>query len=169
MNGGNEKFPLFLEKMITKEQVQDLIKEKQKEKNCFVVELEVRGVNNILLEIDSFEGIKVEDCVSFSRTIEHNLDRENEDFELNVSSPGLDKPLRVKEQYIKNIGRNVKVVQFNGKSSNGKLIKVEKNEITVEYLCKEIVEGKKKKQILTKQEIINFNNIKETTIIISFK
>ncbi len=169
MNGGNEKFPLFLEKMITKEQVQDLIKEKLKEKNCFVVELEVRGGSNILLEIDNYKGLTVEDCVSFSRAIEHNLDRENEDFELNVSSPGLDKPLRVKEQYIKNIGRNVKVVQLDGESCIGKLINVEKDEITVEYLCKEIVEGKKKKQILTKQEIINFNNIKETTIIISFK
>lgn len=166
---GTKSSLFFWKKMITKEQVQDLIKEKLKEKNCFVVELEVRGGSNILLEIDNYKGLTVEDCVSFSRAIEHNLDRENEDFELNVSSPGLDKPLRVKEQYIKNIGRNVKVVQLDGESCIGKLINVEKDEITVEYLCKEIVEGKKKKQIIIKQEIINFNNIKETTIIISFK
>ena len=82
--------------MITKQQVERLIKDKLKKENCFVVELEVRKGNNILLEIDSLEGVTVEDCVSYSRAIEHNLDREEEDFELNVSSPGLDKPLRVK-------------------------------------------------------------------------
>lgn len=166
---GTKSSLFFWGKMITKEQVQKLIKDKLKENNFFVVELEVRGGNNILLEIDSPQGITVEDCVSFSRTIEHNLDRESEDFELNVSSPGLDKPLRVKEQYLKNIGKNVKVVQLDGKSTNGKLINVEKDELTVEYSSKEIVQGEKKKQILIKQEIINFNNIKETTIIISFK
>ncbi|PJA09867.1 MAG: ribosome assembly cofactor RimP [Flavobacteriales bacterium CG_4_10_14_0_2_um_filter_32_8] len=155
--------------MITKDQVQELIKEKLAEDNCFVVELEVRAGNNILLEIDSHKGITVEDCVNFSKTIEHNLDRENEDFELNVSSPGLDKPLRVKEQYVKNIGRNVTVVLTDGEMLKGELKEVGADNITIEFSQKEKVEGKKKKLTVLKQEIIKMNTIKETKILISFK
>ncbi len=109
------------------------------------------------------------DCIDFSRAIEHNLDREIEDFQLNVSSPGLDKPFIVKEQYIKNIGRNVKVTRVEGNVIKGILTAVNDDDIIIEFSYKEKIEGKKKKQIITKQEKILFNNIKETTIIISFK
>ena len=155
--------------MITKEQVQDLIKDKLKEKNCFVVELDVRPGNNILLEVDSLTGFSIQDCVDFSRAVEHNLDREVEDFELHVSSPGLDKPFRVKEQYIKNIGREVKVITNADEKIKGELIAVNDKEIELEYSYKERIEGKKKKQTITEQRKIDFNNIKETTLIISFK
>ncbi len=164
------KSSLFLwKKMITKQQVQDLIKDKLKENDCFVVELEIGEGNAISLEIDSLKGITVQDCMSFSRAVEHNLDREIEDFELQVSSPGLDKPFRVKEQYQKNVGRNVKVVPVDGNVVKGELKEVNENDIMVEYSYKEKIEGKKKKQTIIKQEKINFNNIKETTVIISFK
>lgn len=155
--------------MITKQQVQSLIQDKLEENNCFVVELEIGEGNAISLEIDSLNGITVQDCMSFSRAVEHNLDREVEDFELQVSSPGLDKPFRVKEQYQKNIGRNVKVVPVEGVVVKGKLKEVNGEGIVVEYSYKERIEGRKKKETITKQEKINFNNIKETTVIISFK
>jgi ribosome maturation factor RimP len=155
--------------MITKEQVHKLIKDKLEERNCFVVDLDVRSGNNILLEIDSIKGITVKDCVDFSKAVEANLDREIDDFELQVSSPGLGKPFRVKEQYIKNIGRNVKVTPIDGTVVKGELKEVSENEIMVEHSYKEKIEGRKKKQTIIKQEKINFNNIKETTIIISFK
>ena len=169
-NRGNEKFPLFLQKkMITKEQVQELIKKKLEESNCFVVDLDVRSGNKILLEIDSLKGITVKDCVEFSKAVESNLDREIEDFDLQVSSPGLDKPFRVKEQYLKNIERDIKVTTIEGTVIKGKLKEVNENEIMVEHSYRERIEGRKKKQTIIKQEEINFNNIKETTIIISFK
>ena len=113
--------------MITKEQVQELIKDKLEETNCFVVELEIGEGNSISLEIDSLDGITVQDCMSFSRAVEQNLDREVEDFALQVSSPGLDKPFRVKEQYQKNIGRNVKIVpllKVQIKSHGGAMMEV---------------------------------------------
>ncbi len=156
-------------KMITKQQVQNLIKDKLQENDCFVVELEVGEGNAISLEIDSPQGVTVKDCIEFSREIEHNLDRDAEDFELNVSSAGLDKPFRVREQYEKNIGRNVKVVPLDGSVVKGELKEVNENEVVVEFSYKEKMEGKKKKQTIIKQEKINFNNIKETTVIISFK
>ncbi len=155
--------------MITAEQVKDLIKDKLEEKNCFVVELEVRSGNNILLEVDSMDGFTIQDCVDFSRAVEHNLDREIEDFELHVSSPGLDKPFRVKEQYLKNIGREVKVITQEEGKIKGELKSVNDEGIEVEYSYKERIEGRKKKQTIVEQKKIDFNNIKETTLIISFK
>lgn len=155
--------------MITTAHINELISEKLAEKECFVVELDVRTGNNILLEIDSPKGISIQDCVDLSRAIEHNLDREIEDFELHVSSAGLDKPFRVREQYIKNIGKEVKVITKDSEKIKGILKEVGEEEITVEYSYKERIEGKKKKQTIIKQEKIPFDNIKETTIIISFK
>ncbi|MBL4592956.1 MAG: ribosome assembly cofactor RimP [Flavobacteriales bacterium] len=155
--------------MITKEQVHNLIEDRLEESNCFVVDLEIKEGNAISLEIDSMDGITVQDCMSFSRAVEHNLDREVEDFALQVSSPGLDKPFRVREQYYKNIGRKVKVVPVEGTVVKGELKEVNEDEIIVEYSYKERIEGRKKKETIIKQEKIKFNNIKETTIIISFK
>lgn len=155
--------------MITTTQILALIDEKLQEKKFFVVHLDVKPGNNIQLEIDGPEGFTIKDCVDFSRQIEHNLDREAEDFELHVSSPGLDKPFRVIEQYQKYKGREVRVVQNNGEVVEGVLEVVNENEIQITYSFKQKIEGKKKKETIVKEEIIPFTNIKETTIIISFK
>ncbi|MCO6499165.1 MAG: ribosome assembly cofactor RimP [Vicingus serpentipes] len=155
--------------MITTDHIKNLISEKLTEKECFVVALDVRSGNNILLEVDSLKGVSIQDCVDLSKTIEHNLDREEEDFELHVSSAGLDKPFRVKEQYIKNIGKEVKVITNDNEKIKGELKEVGEEEITVEFSYKEKMEGRKKKEKIVKQKKIPFDNIKETTIIISFK
>ncbi len=154
--------------MITAEQVKSLIDDKLVEKDCFVVELEIASGNQINLEVDGMNGFSIQDCIEFSRAIENNLDREEEDFELHVSSPGLDKPLRVIQQYQKNVGRDVKVVLKEGNVVKGELKKVDEVGIVVEYSYKERIEGKKKKQTIIKEEEIQFDNIKETTLIISF-
>ena len=154
--------------MITAEQVRNLIEDKLVEKDCYVVELEIASGNQINLEIDSMNGFSIQDCVEFSRAVENNLDREAEDFELHVSSPGLDKPFRVKQQYEKNVGRDLKVVLKEGEVVKGELKSVSDDGIVVEYSYKEKIEGKKKKQTIVKEENINFDNIKETTLIISF-
>lgn len=154
--------------MITVEQVKALIEDKLVEKDCFVVELEIASGNQINIEVDGLNGFSIQDCVEFSRAVENNLDREVEDFELHVSSPGLDKPLRVIQQYQKNVGRDVKVVLKEGNVVKGELKKVDEGGIMVEYSYKEKIEGKKKKQTIVKEEEIQFDNIKETTLIISF-
>lgn len=154
--------------MITAEQVRDLIQDKLEEKDCFVVELLVKEGNNIHLEIDGKSGFSIKDCVDFNKEIENKLDREVEDYELHVSSPGLNKPLRVIEQYYKNIGTELKVVT-NDKTFEGLLKEVDEQGIVLEHTYKEKVEGKKKKETIVKQEKILFDTIKETTIIISFK
>ncbi|PIQ16488.1 MAG: ribosome assembly cofactor RimP [Flavobacteriales bacterium CG18_big_fil_WC_8_21_14_2_50_32_9] len=153
--------------MITEVQLLDLITPTLEEKKYFVVTLEVRPGNNILIEIDSADGVKISDCVSVSKAIENNLDRENEDFELQVSSPGLDKPFKVIQQYEKNIGKDVQIQTLENKIEKGKLLSVNNENITVE-IERKVKEGKKKKTII-ENKVFNFNQIKETKIIISFK
>ena len=96
--------------MIEKRRIQQLLDDfLAKEKGFFLVSLKVGGGNQIEVRIDSFEGIKMGDCVRLSRHIEGSLDREEEDFSLQVASAGLGEPFKVYQQYEKNIGRKVDV------------------------------------------------------------
>ena len=109
------------------------------------------------------------DCISVSRNIEHNLDREEEDFELSVTSAGLDKGLRVFPQYKKNIGREVDVKLVDGGEINGKMIDATPEQIVVQTTRKEKIEGKKKKEVIVEDHVLPMNKVKETKIVISFK
>jgi ribosome maturation factor RimP len=158
--------------MISKKKVLELAEERMNELNCglFVVDLTISSTNVIHLELDKTEGyVSINECMSVSRNIEHNLDRESADFELHVSSAGLDKPLRVLAQYTKNIGREVKVVTTDGKKQEGLLIAASEKELTLETSRKEKLEGKKKKELIVEQHVFPMNQIKETKIVISFK
>lgn len=165
------KSPLFVT-MINKKKIQALIQERIEELNngLFVVSLTISSGNDIQVELDKHEGgVTVQDCISVSRNVEHNLDREEQDFSINVSSAGLDKGLRVFPQYVKNIGREVKVKLNEGGKLEGKLIDAQKHQITIETTRKERIEGKKKKETIVENHEIPMIEIKETKIIISFK
>ncbi len=165
------KSPLFVG-MISKQKVRELAEEriKERDKNLFIVELTISATNVIRLELDKKNGnVAIEDCVSVSRNIEHNLDREAVDFELHVSSAGLDKPLRVLEQYIKNVGRSLDVKLASKEKTTGKLIAVDANGITLSREEKRLIEGKKKKEVVAVEEKIAFTDINEAKIVISFK
>jgi ribosome maturation factor RimP len=97
------------------------------------------------------------------------LDRETQDFELQVSSPGLDKPFKVKQQYIKNVGRQVKVTLQSKATIEGLLKSANNDRIVVETTRKERLEGKKKKETIVEEHPIQYDQIKETKIIITFK
>jgi ribosome maturation factor RimP len=158
--------------MLSKKKIADLAKERMEEldKGLFLVELRISSSNAIHVEVDCKSGnVAIEDCVSISRNIEHNLDREEQDFELHVSSAGLDKPFRVKEQYLKNKGQQVKVKLNAGGEIEGTLLEVKDDFIIVEELRKERIEGKKKKVLVTEEHELKFEDIKETKIVISFK
>jgi ribosome maturation factor RimP len=158
--------------MIDRKDIEVLIAERiaELDNGLFVVELTISSANVISIEIDKTEGsVSVKDCMSVSRNVEHNLDREEEDFEITVSSAGLDKPLRVLAQYTKNIGREVKVKLIEGGKLEGELKQVTEEYIVIENSRKEKIEGKKKKELIVEQHTLNFSDIKETKIIISFK
>lgn len=158
--------------MISKKTVLKLIDERIAElaNGLFVVDLTISAANVIHVEIDKHEGnVSVSDCMSVSRNVEHNLDREEEDFELHVSSAGLDKPFRVPAQFAKNIGREVKVVMLNGTKMTGELKSADEKELVLETSRNEKPEGKKKKELIVEQHMLPMDQIKETKIVISFK
>ena len=158
--------------MISKKEVEALIDERiaELDNGLFVVELSISATNVITVELDKHDGsVAVADCMSVSRNVEHNLDREEQDFEITVSSAGLDKPFRVLAQYQKNIGRDVKVKLNDAGKIEGALIEVTEDWIVIENSRKEKIEGKKKKEVIVEQHKLTFDMIKETKIIISFK
>lgn len=159
--------------MINKENIEKLALERIEEldKGLFIVGISISPKNVIQVELDCEEGnVAIQDCVSVSRNIEHNLDREAQDFELQVSSAGLDKPFRVLKQYYKNIGKEVKVLlREKNQSIEGVLTHADEKGIKLETITKERLEGKKKKVTVTQESEFTYNEIKETKIIISFK
>jgi len=157
--------------MISKSRIQELAEERIAERDpaIYVVEITVSTSNNISVEIDRESGsVTIEDCISVSRNIEHNLDREVEDFALEVSSAGLDQPLRVVKQFIKNIGREVKVKTFDKGSVEGIIKVADEAGIILETKVKHRIEGRKKKEWVINELPFKYNEIKETKLIISF-
>ena len=158
--------------MITKQLLRTLAEERIQERDdkLFIVELTISSSFVIRLELDKTEGnVSIEDCMSVSRNIEHNLDREEVDFELHVSSAGLDKPLRVHAQYVKNIGRGLDVKLKNKEKTTGTLVAVSEHGIVLERSEKQQIEGKKKKELVVITESIAFSDISEARIVITFK
>ena len=155
--------------MISKEQVRKLIEEKIENTPIFIVDVKVGGGNKIMGFVDTPEGVTIEECIQISRHIEASLDREVEDYELEISSPGLDQSLKVHQQYTKNVGRDVQVTSKDGKVTKGTILSADDNTFTVESSSKVKVEGKKNKQLVVEQAVFNYKEIKETKIIISFK
>jgi len=153
--------------MIKKEQIQEIIREYPQREGLFIVDLRISNSNKISLFADRMEGITIQECGKLSRFIEHHLDREKEDFELVVSSPGLDMPLQVKEQYLKNIGNRLKIRLNNHQEIKGKLIEVKKETIIIEP------DPKKKKKKTEKEEPgkkeYSFDDIQQAKLIIEFK
>lgn len=158
--------------MINKKKIEELALERiaELDKDLFIVEISISASNSIRVEIDSaFGNVAIEDCISVSRNIEHNLDREDQDFELQVSSPGLDKPFRVVQQFKKNVGREVKLTPVNGVKLEGVLKSADDNGVVIETTRKERLEGKKKKVTVVEEHPFNYDEIKETKIVITFK
>ena len=97
----------------------------------FLVDLKISTDNRINVAIDGDNGITIDDCIELSRTIENSLDRDAEDFELNVASAGLDSPLKLKRQYVKNIGQDLTVTTLDGETVEGELIDSNDEKITL--------------------------------------
>ncbi|SJZ62595.1 ribosome maturation factor [Sediminibacterium ginsengisoli] len=132
----------------------------------FFVSARIKPTNNIKVYLDGDNGIAIDKCVRFNRQLykmieEAGMYPEGE-FSLEVSSPGLDEPLKLLRQYHKNIGRNVEVVFTDGTTRVGKLLEVAEADILLEH-----TEGKGKKAV-TQQLVIPFSNIKTTTVQIKF-
>ncbi|QQS49823.1 MAG: ribosome assembly cofactor RimP [Bacteroidota bacterium] len=154
--------------MISKDKIHSLIAGKLSEGDYFVVSLDVTSANRIRLVVDSMSGITIEECVQFSRLIEHNLDREVEDFSLEVTSPGLSSSLLVKEQYKRNIGRELDIQLKSGSKLKGLVLSTNEEGVTLECEVKVKIDGSNRKQTVKQEQTINYTDIVSAFVIIKF-
>lgn len=136
------------------------------EPEYFLVSMRIKPTNNLKVFLDGDKGINIEKCVQINRKLYKLIEESGlfpaGDFSLEVSSPGVDEPLKLHRQYAKNTGRHVEVIFTDDTRKEGKLVAVTENDILLEH-----TEGKGKKAV-TQQIIIPFNNIKTTTVQIKF-
>lgn len=134
--------------------------------DIFLVEIKIKPINNIKIYLDADSGLGIEKCIKINRAMYKIMEEmaiyPDGDFSLEVSSPGIEEPLKMHRQFLKNIGRGVEVILNDGSIKAGKLISVNENELEIEY-----TEGKNKKAVV-KQQVIPFIEIKQTTVQIKF-
>jgi len=154
--------------MISEAYIRQIIDSKDSEKEIFIVEISVKPTNKIQVYIDSLHGITIGECAEVSKFIERTLLDKDLDFELVVSSPGLDFPFRVPQQYEKNLGKKLTITDLNGNKTIGILKKATDSYIEIEKEEKVTIPGRKKKEMQLKIEEILLQEIKTTKIFISF-
>lgn len=155
--------------MINSTYIRQLVEEKLEEMPYFIVDVSVSSSNVIRVEIDGDKGVNIADCVQISRHIEGSLDREQEDFELTVSSAGMDQPFKILRQYQRYLGREVELKTNIGEKHKGKLLSANEELVELETKRKERIPGRKKKQEIIEKLSIPMENVKETKVVISFK
>ncbi len=134
----------------------------------FLVDLKISADKSIQIILDGDEEVNVKDCINISRAIEGSLDREEEDFSLEVASAGVGSPLRFPRQYRKNLGRNLEVVSKEGLKFEGALVNVEEDRIELEWKEREPKPIGKGKVTVTKNKTILFDEINQTKVLIKF-
>ena len=154
--------------MIDKNVVKELVDEWLQDKEYFLVSIEICPDDRIVVEIDHADGVWIEDCVALSKYIEDHLNRDEEDYELEVGSAGLGQPFKVPQQYINFIGKEVEVLDADGKKVKGILKAVEGNDFTVGVEEKVKVEGKKRPVKQEVDHVYQMDKVKYTKYIISF-
>ncbi len=155
--------------MIEKDAVRKLVDEWLKDKDYFLTDLTVSPDDRIVVEIDHQEGVWIEDCVALSRFIEEGLDRDREDFELEVGSAGIGQPFKVLRQYEIHQGEQVEVQTADGRRLKGVLTDVTPDTFGVTVEVKERVEGKKRPVFVPHDVLLKYDEVKWTKLIIDFK
>ncbi|MBO4985376.1 MAG: ribosome assembly cofactor RimP [Bacteroides sp.] len=155
--------------MIEKKTVCQIVEEWLDGKEYFLVEVTISPENKILVEIDHKEGVWIEDCVELSRFIESKLDREVEDFELEVGSAGIGQPFKVLQQYLNHVGEEVEVLSKDGRKLSGILKEADDTHIILTIQKKVKEEGAKRPKMVDEDLNFTYNEIKYTKYLISFK
>ncbi|MBN2806518.1 MAG: ribosome assembly cofactor RimP [Prolixibacteraceae bacterium] len=154
--------------MLSKEYIENIVRNALTEE-FFIVDITLSKSNEIEVVIDGDHGVSIQQCVDLSRSIEQALNRDEDDFELSVSSAGLGKAFRVYRQYIKNIGKEVEVAVSENKPVKGILKSVDEQGFEIEVTTLEKLEEKKKKVAVTRTQRVEFASKPTVKNIISFK
>ena len=165
---GDDKSPLFISWGMDQNLVKKLVNEAISDnESLFLIELSFLVGNRIKVIVDGDQGISIKECMRISRHVEHNLDREEEDFGLEVTSPDISHPLTVRRQYLKNINRILKVKTAE-QELEGTLISANEKEISLRWKTREPKPIGKGKVTVEKNALIAFNSIKEAKVKITY-
>lgn len=160
--------PSFYSMMTFKEKVNQLLQAGLEEKpDLFLIELSVSEANKIMVTLDGDQGVQLQDCIDISRAIEHNLDREEHDFALEVASVGVGSPLKLVRQYVKNIGRTL-IVKLATTTIEAELVDATESHITLAWEAREPKKIGKGKETVQKEQQIPYTEIKEAIVTVTF-
>ena len=151
-----------------KQKIVPLLKEALKENEAlFLIDFTISADNKIMITLDGDYGVTVGDCMRVSREIEHNIDREEIDFSLEVASAGATSPLKVVRQYMKNIGRKLEIRTMRGKFE-GNLTVATEDMVTLEWKARESKPIGKGKITVQKKQEIALSDIQEAKVVLKF-
>jgi ribosome maturation factor RimP len=154
--------------MTFKEKVFNLVNEALSEKpSVFLIDLTITDNFKIIVTLDGDNGVILQDCIDISRAIEHNLDREEQDFSLEVASVGVGSPLKMIRQYKKNVGRTL-IVKLAGETIEAELVDANDEFITLVWEAREPKKNGKGKETVQKKQEIPYLEIKEAIVTVTF-
>jgi ribosome maturation factor RimP len=155
--------------MIEKKVVEKIVEDTLKGTDKYLIGIKIDPSNKIAVEFDSDSGITIDDCIVLTKEIDSQLDRDAEDYELEVGSAGIGQPFKVLRQYLKNVGNEVEVLTKDGKKHIGLLKAADENQfvLTVEKQIKP--EGAKRKITVEEDLTFIYTEIKYTKYVIRFK
>ncbi|SHF72141.1 ribosome maturation factor RimP [Flavobacterium fluvii] len=154
--------------MAFKDKVNDLITQALLEKpSVFLIDLTITDSFKIIVNIDGDNGVILQDCIDVSRAIENNLDREEQDFSLEVASVGVGSPLKMVRQYKKNVGRTL-IVKLETQTIEAELVEANDNFIILSWEAREPKKIGKGKETVQKRQEIPYTEIKEAIVTVTF-
>ena len=136
--------------------------------NIFLVDLKISNDKSIKIILDGDKEVNVKDCIDISRSMEGALDRDQEDFSLEVASAGVGSPLKFPRQYHKNLGRKLEVISTEGLKFEGDLTHVKEDAIELQWKQRETKRIGKGKVTVTKKKTILFDEISQAKVMIKF-
>ena len=154
--------------MIDKQTVQGLVEKWLNDKDYFLTDLTISDDDRIVVEIDHKEGVWIDDCVELSKFIEANLDRDVEDYELEVGSAGIGQPFKVRQQYVNNIGNEVEILLSDGSKLKGVLKDADDDGFTAVVKKKVKPEGAKRPKMVDEDVRLAYGEAKEVKAVIRF-
>lgn len=155
--------------MIERNTVKTVVEEWLSGNDYFLVDVTFTPDDRIVVEIDHADGVWIEDCAELSRFMQERLGEELGDYELEVGSAGIGQPFKVEQQYLNHIGKEVEVLDAEGKKVQGVLKQVDGRNFVVSVKEKQKLEGKKRPQLVEVDKTYNMDNIKYTKYLLSFK
>jgi ribosome maturation factor RimP len=160
--------PSFYKNMTFKEKVSLLLTEALSEKqSLFLIDLTITDAFKVIVTLDDDNGVVLQDCIDVSRVIENNLDREEQDFSLEVASAGVSSPLRNIRQYKKNIGRTL-ILKTNSENIEAELVEANDDFVVLSWKAREPKKIGKGKETVQKTREIPYGDIKEAIVTVTF-